>query len=105
MRSALYGLLGLPALLLSSTAQAAVQVVCHWEGGPLVAITVEGEATAFSHYRYYGGSYYDIVVNRTGVWMLLDEPKPVLSVRPYWPAYQPINVVWSRHFAGGRCWR
>lgn len=105
MRSALFGLLGLSALLLSSSAQAAVRVVCHWEGGPLVAITVEGEASAFRHYRYYGGSYYDIVRNRTGVWMLLDEPKAVLSVQQYWPAYHPINVAWSRHFAGGRCWR
>ena len=62
MRSAFVGLCGLSALLLSQSASAAVKVLCHWEGGPLVAITVEGEATAFSYYRYHGGSYYDIEV-------------------------------------------
>jgi hypothetical protein len=104
MKSALIGLFGLSALLISSGANAAVQVLCHWDGGPLVAITVEGEVTAFSHYRYYGGSYYDIVANRSGVWMLLDEPKAVLSIRPVGPR-DPVTVVWSSHFLGGRCRR
>jgi hypothetical protein len=104
MRSALIGLFGLSALLVSSGARAAVEVLCRWDGGPLVAITVEGEVDAFSYYRYHGGSYYDIEVNRSGVWMMLDEPKPVLSIQPVGPR-DPITVVWSRHFAGGRCWR
>jgi hypothetical protein len=104
MRSALIGLLGISALLVSSGARAAVQVLCHWEGGPLVAITVEGEVTAFGSYRYYGGSYYHIEVNRSGIWMLLDEPKPVLSIQLVGPR-EPITLVWSSHFAGGRCWR
>ena len=81
-----------------------MQVLCHWEGGQLVAITVEGDVSAFSHYRYYGGNYYDVVANHSGIWMLLDEPKPVLSIQSVGPR-QPITFVLSSHFAGGRCWR
>jgi hypothetical protein len=104
MRAALIGLLGLSALLVSSGANAAVQVLCRWEGRSLVAITIEGDVSAFNHHWYHGGSYYDIAVNRSGVWMLLDEPKAVLSVQSVGPR-DPISFVWSAHFAGGRCWR
>jgi hypothetical protein len=104
MRSALFGLIGLSALLVTSSAMAAVQVLCRWEGGPLVAITVEGEATAFTDYRYHGGGYYDLAVNRSGIWMLLDEPKLVLGIQAVGPR-DPIPVGWSPDFIGGRCWQ
>jgi hypothetical protein len=103
MRAALFGLLGLSALVISSGANAAVQVLCRWEGQSLVAITVEGDVSAFSEYRYYGGSYYDVAVNRSGVWMLLDEPRPVLSIQSVDP--DPVTFTWASHFDGGRCWR
>ena len=105
MRSALSGLVALAALLVPSGANAAMQVRCNWEGRMPVAITVEGDASDWRYQRYYGrGSYYDVVVTRSGVWMLLDEPKPVLSVQLIRP-YDRIDVVWSAHFGGGRCWR
>ena len=86
-------------------AEAAQQVLCSWEGGSRVAITVEGDAAAFRYYRYYrGGSYYDIEVTRSGVWLLLDEPKPVLRIQLIRPDH-PIDVALTGHFRGGRCWR
>jgi hypothetical protein len=70
-----------------------------------VAITVEGDAAALRYARYYGGgSYYDIEVTRSGVWLLLDEPKPVLSIQLIRPD-PAIGVVWSASFSGGRCWK
>ena len=67
-----------------------------------VAITVEGDASAWRYYRYYGrGGYYDIVATRSGVWLLLDEPKPVLRIQLIRP-YDRIDVVWAAHFHGGR---
>jgi len=105
MRSALIGLSALAALQVPSSANAAMQVLCSWEGRSPVTITVEGDAAALRYYRYYGGdSYYDIEVTRSGVWMLLDEPKPVLSIQFIRPD-DPIDVVLTAHFHGGRCWR
>ena len=101
MRSALIGLLALASLLVPSAAQAAMQLRCNWEGRMPVAITVEGDAAAW---RYGHGSYYDIVATRSGVWLLLDEPKPVLRIQLIRP-YDRIDVVWAAHFHGGRCWR
>ena len=70
-----------------------------------VAITVEGDAAALRYYRYYGGgSYYDIEVTRSGAWLLLDEPKPVLRIQLIQPDDR-IDVVWAAHSAGGRCWK
>ena len=66
MRSSLTGLFALAALLVPSAANAAMQVRCSWEGGVRVAITVEGDATAWRYHRWYG-SYYDIVATRSGV--------------------------------------
>jgi hypothetical protein len=105
MRSALTGLLALAALLAPSGAKAAQQILCSWEGRSRVAITVEGDAAAWRYHRYYGrASYYDIVATRSGVWLLLDEPKPVLRIQLIQPD-DPIDVVLSAHFRGGRCWR
>ena len=105
MRPALTGLFALSALLVPSGAKAAMQVLCSWEGRMPVAITVEGDATAWRYYRYYGGgSYYDIEVTRSGVWLLLDEPKPVLSIQLIRPDDR-IDMVWAAHFGGGRCWK
>ena len=81
-----------------------MQVQCRWEGGPLVAITLEAERTSFGHYGYGGSTYYDITVTRSGVWMLLDERKPVLRIQTV-GARNPTTVVWSTDFVGGRCWR
>lgn len=70
-----------------------------------VAITVEGDANALRYSPYdVGGSYYDIVATRSGVWLLLDEPKPVLSIQMIWPD-PPITVVLDASFDGGRCWK
>jgi hypothetical protein len=105
MRSALTGLFALGALLVPSGAEAALQVRCSWEGRMPVAITVEGDAAALRYSRYYGGgSYYDIAVTRSGVWLLLDEPKPVLSIQLIRPDH-PITVVLDATFDGGRCWK
>jgi hypothetical protein len=51
MRSSLTGLFALAALLVPSGANAAMQVRCNWEGGARVAITVEGDATAWRYHR------------------------------------------------------
>jgi hypothetical protein len=105
MRSALTGLFALAALLVPSDAKAALQVLCRWEGRMPVAITVEGDAAALRYYRYYGGgSYYDIEATRSGVWLLLDEPRPVLSIQLIRPD-DPIDVVLAAHSDGGRCWQ
>ena len=105
MRSALTGLLALGALLVPSGAEAALQVRCSWEGRMPVAITVEGDAAALRYARYHGGaSYYDIEVTRSGVWLMLDEPKPVLRVQLIRPG-DPIDVVLAASFEGGRCWK
>ena len=53
MRSSLTGLFALAALLVPSAANAAMQVRCSWEGGVRVAITVEGDATAWRYHRWY----------------------------------------------------
>ena len=105
MRPSLIGLLALASLIVPSAAQAAMQLRCSWEGRMPVALTVEGDAAAWRYHRYYGrGSYYDIVATRSGVWLLLDEPKPVLRIQLIRP-YDRIDVVWAAHFRGGRCWR
>jgi hypothetical protein len=105
MRSALTGLFALGAFLVPSGAEAALQVRCNLEGGTPVAITVEGDVNALRYSNYHGGgSYYDIAVTRSGVWLLLDEPKPVLSIQLIRPD-PPIAVVFDASFAGGRCWR
>jgi hypothetical protein len=105
MRSALTGLFALAAILVPSGAKAALQVLCSWEGRMPVAITVEGDAAALRYSRYYsGGSYYDIQVTRSGVWLLLDEPRPVLSIQLIGPD-DPIDVVFAASFEGGRCWK
>jgi hypothetical protein len=93
----------LAALLVPSGANAALQFRCNWEGRMPVAITVEGDATALRHY-YAGGSYYDIAVTRSGVWLLLDEPKPVLGIQLIRPDH-PIAVELDASFNGGRCWK
>ena len=91
-------------LLVPSGANAALQFRCNWEGTP-VAITVEGDAAALLYSPYHGGSnYYDIAVTRSGVWLLLNEPKPVLSIQVIQPGY-PIGVPVAVTFEGGRCWR
>ena len=110
MRPALTGLFALGVLLVPSGAEAALQIRCSWEGRMPVAITVEDDNTPFGYPRYFGGSYfgggsyYDIVATRSGVWLLLDEPKPVLSIQMIWPD-PPITVVLDASFDGGRCWR
>ena len=105
MRSALTGLFALAALLVPSGAEAALQILCSWEGRMPVAITVEGDAAAVRHYGYYGdGSYYDIAVTRSGAWLLLDEPKLVLSIQLIRPD-DPVDVAFAAHFDGGRCWK
>lgn len=104
MRSAFTGLFALGALLVPSGAEAALQIRCSWEGRMPVAITVEGDTPPFLYSGYYGGgSYYDIVVTRSGVWLLLDEPRLVLSVQIIRPD-PPIDVVLAASFGGGRCW-
>ena len=91
-------------LLVPSGAKAALQFRCNWEGIP-VAITVEGDAAALRYTSYHAGSsYYDIAVTRSGVWLLLDEPKPVLSIQVIQPG-DPIGVPVAVTFEGGRCWR
>ena len=102
MRSALTGLFALAALLAPSDANAALLFLCRWEGGAPVAITVEADATALLYYG--GGSYYDIEVTRSGVWLLLDEPKRVLSIQLVRPG-DPIDVVLAASFDGGPCWK
>jgi len=65
-----------------------------------VAITVEGDARDLHYYRYYGGaSYYDIEVTRSGIWLLLDEPKRVLSIQLVGPetGAQTRATLWGRH--------
>jgi hypothetical protein len=105
MRSALTGLFALGAFLVPSGAEAAQQVRCNLDGTTPVAITVEGNVTALRYSHYYGGgSYYDIVVTRSGVWLLLDEPKPVLSIELIGPRH-PIPVAFDASFEGGRCWK
>ena len=105
MRSVLTGLFALVALLVPSYASAALQVLCNSQSGLPVAITVEGDARDLHYYRYYGGaSYYDIEVTRSGIWLLLDEPKRVLSIQLVGP-HDPIDVVLTASFQGGRCWR
>jgi len=105
MRSLLTGLIALAALLVSPGAKAAQQILCGSEGGPTFAITVEGDASAFRYQRYYGGgSYYDIDVTRSGVWLLLDEPRRVISIQLIGPD-DPIDLVLTPYFQGGRCWR
>ena len=70
-----------------------------------VAITVEGDAAGWRYHRYYGGdSYYDIEVTRSGVWLLLEEPKPVLRIQLIGPDH-PIDLALTADFHGGRCWR
>jgi hypothetical protein len=106
MRSTLAALFALAVLFVPSGAEAAQQVLCSWEGGMPVAITVEGDAADLRYYRHYGGrSYYDIEVTRSGVWLLLDEPKPVLSIELIGPPGDPIKVAFTTYFDGGRCWR
>lgn len=96
MRPALTGLFALGVLLVSSGAEAAMQFRCSWEGRMPVAITVEGDANALRYSPYdVGGSYYDIVATRSGVWLLLDEPKPVLSIQMIWPD-PPLPWCWTR---------
>ncbi len=105
MRSALTGLLALAALLMPSGAKAAMQINCSWEGRTPVAITVEGDASAWRYYhRYRVGNYYVIEVNRLGVWILLEEPRPVLRIQLIQPD-DPIDVVLAAHSDGGRCWK
>jgi len=105
MRSALTGLFALTALLVPFDAKAAMQVLCRWEGRMPVAISVEADASDFDDYRTYGGgSYYDIEVTRSGVWLLLDQPKPVLGIKLIAPD-DPIDVALASRFEGGRCWR
>jgi hypothetical protein len=106
MRSSLTGLFAAAALLMPSDAKAAMQILCSWEGRSPLAITVEGDATDLRYHHYAtGGSYYDIEVTRSGIWLLGDEPKRVLSIQLVRPDDQPIGVVFASHFAGGRCWR
>ena len=69
-----------------------------------VAITVEGDAADLRYYHYGGGSYYDIEVTRSGVWLLLDEPRLVLGIQLIRPD-DPIDVALAAHFDGGRCWK
>jgi hypothetical protein len=103
MRRARTSLLALAALMLvPSGANAALQFRCNWEGRP-VAITVEGNAAAL-RYSHDGSSYYDIVVTRSGVWLLLGEPKPLLSIQLIRPG-SPIGLPVAASFEGGRCWR
>lgn len=100
MRSALTGLFALSAILAPSMANAAVQVHCNWEGEVPVAITVEGDAAAFLDF----GNSYEIAATRDGAWLLLDEPRLVLSVKVTGPN-PPIVMGLGPHFTGGRCWK
>jgi hypothetical protein len=100
MRSARAGLFVLSALLVPSIANAAAEVRCNWEGQVPVAITVEGDAADF---RYFGNSY-EIAATRDGAWLLLDEPRLVLSVKVTGPN-PPIVMGLGPYFTGGRCWR
>src|SRR5262245_32120789 len=105
MRSALARLFALAAPLVASDAKAAQVVLCNWEGRTPVAITVEGDVADLRYYPHYGGaSYYDVQVTRSGVWLLLDKPRPVLGIQLIEPD-APIEVAFVSHFDGGRCWR
>jgi len=107
MRSALTGLFGLTALLLvPSGANAAMQFRCNWEGRP-VAITVESDAGDLLYSQHYAGTgYYDIAVTRSGVWLLLDEPKPVLSIQLVRPGLgDRIGLPVAASLEGARCYK
>ena len=107
MRSALTGLFALAAfLLVPSGANAAMQFRCNWEGRP-VAITVEGDAGDLLYSHHYAGSgYYDIAVTRSGVWLLLDEPKPVLSIQLVRPGLGDwIGLPVAASLEGARCYK
>lgn len=108
MRSAFAGLFALVALFMPSGAEAAMMFLCNWEGRAPVAITVDADAgTALRYDR--GSSYYAIQATRSGVWVLLDEPKLVLGikmiVRPGDPNSDWVDVALARHFESGRCWK
>jgi hypothetical protein len=111
MRSALTGLFALAALLMPSVAQAAMMLLCSWEGRAPVAITVDADAATALRYDR-GSSYYAIEATKSGVWVLLDEPKLVLSiklqmiVRPGDPnAGEWVDVTLAPYFDSGRCWK
>jgi hypothetical protein len=103
MRSALARLFALAALLVASDAKAAQVILCNWEGRMPVAITVEGDVADLRYYAHDSGGY-DIKVLRSGVWLLLDKPRPVLGIQLIQPD-APIDVAFASHFDGGRCWR
>jgi hypothetical protein len=107
MRSVLAGLFALTMFLDLPSAKAAMQVSCNWEGRIPVAITVEGDASAFISFGPSGfahSSYYLIEVTNSGVWMLLNEPKPVLGIRMVGPR-QPIDLALSLDAGSRRCWK
>lgn len=107
MRAALAGLFVLTMVFAVPSANAAMQVSCNWEGKIPVAITVEGDASAFISFGPSGfahSSYYLIEVTGSGVWMLLNEPKPVLGIRMVGPR-QPIELALSLDAGNRRCWK
>jgi hypothetical protein len=91
MRLVLAGLLALAAPLMPSGAKAAMQVNCIWERRTPVAITVEGDGAFWREHDR--GAYYDVEVNKLRVWLLLDQPRPALSIH----LTQPDNPIggWS----------
>ena len=107
MKSALTGLVTLTAILLGpSVANAAMEFRCNWEGRP-VAITVDSDAGDLLYSQHYAGTgYYAISVTRTGVWLLLDEPKPVLSIKLVRPDEgQRIGLPVKDSLEGARCYK
>jgi hypothetical protein len=89
------------------TANAAMQVFCDWEGKIPVAITVEGDASAFASFGPFGfvnAGYYEIEITNFGVWMLLNEPKPVLSVQMIGPR-KPIDLALGLDPGSRQCWK
>ena len=107
MRPAHAGLLALTLFLDLPSANAAMQVLCNWDGRLPVAITVEGDASAFYSFGAFGSfsdGYYEIEITNSGVWMLLNEPKPVLSIQMI-GSRKPIDLALALDAGCGRCWK
>ena len=101
------GLFVLTMVFAVPPANAAMQVSCNWEGSIPVAITVEGDASAFysfSLFRSLNQAYYEIEITSFGIWMLLNEPKPVLSVRMVGPR-KPVDMALGLEPGSRRCWK
>ena len=106
MRPALAGLFALTTVLgLAPEANAAMQVRCNWEGRIPVAITVEADVDAFLPFSpFVSTGYYQIEFTNSATWMLLNTPKPVLSIQMVGPG-KPIDLALALDARHARCWR